>query len=120
MAGYKKSGGGGGSPAEEEDSPQDPKARGDRAMESGRASEAAEAYSQALQQHPGDPVLLSNRSAARAGAGDYLGALDDASRAAQARPTWAKAHSRRGDASSPTVSTAKRPIGTTHSVDGGL
>lgn len=74
----------------------DPKARGDRAMESGRAREAADAYTQALAQRPGDPVLLSNRSAARAAAGDVQGALADAVGASEARPGWAKAHSRRG------------------------
>ncbi len=56
------------------------------------------AYSIALRFDRGNAVLLSNRSAAHAAAGNFAGALEDADRAVRATPRWGKAHARRGAA----------------------
>jgi ankyrin repeat protein len=74
------------------------KARGNAAFAAGQFVRAITAYSMALRLDRGNAVLLSNRSAARAAAGDYAGALEDADRAVRASPKWGKAHARRGAA----------------------
>ena len=58
------------------------------------AAEAAEAAAAAA----AESVLLSNRSAAHAKLGQYHSALDDANAAVALRPSWGKAHGRRGAA----------------------
>ena len=74
------------------------KARGNAAFAAGQYARAITAYSMALRLDRGNAVLLSNRSAARAAAGDYAGALEDADRAVRGAPKWGKAHARRGAA----------------------
>jgi tetratricopeptide (TPR) repeat protein len=74
------------------------KARGNVAFAAGQFSRAVMAYSIALRFDRGNAVLLSNRSAAHAAAGNFAGALEDADRAVRATPRWGKAHARRGAA----------------------
>ncbi len=74
----------------------DQKAVGDAAARAHRYDEAAAAYTAALRGRPRDAVLLSNRSAAHAGAGRFEAALRDAEAAASASPCWSRAWSRVG------------------------
>lgn len=60
------------------------------------AAEAA--YTQAIEQFPHDPTVLSNRSAVRLALDNPAGALDDATKAVALAPSWHKAHFRHGKA----------------------
>ena len=57
-------------------------------------AEALRLYGEAIAGAPSNAVLLSNRSAAAAAAGDPALALADARAAVNLRPDWAKAHFR--------------------------
>ena len=59
-----------------------------------KCAEALRLYGEALAGAPSNAVLLSNRSAAAAAAGDPALALADARAAVNLRPDWAKAHFR--------------------------
>lgn len=54
------------------------------------------ALTAALAALPDDARLLAERSAAHAATGDWVASVDDARRAAEADPTSAEAHLRRG------------------------
>lgn len=58
-------------------------------------TEAVDCYSDALTHSPGDPVLLSNRSAVYWKLNEYGKALEDAEKCILAKPDWAKGHLRK-------------------------
>ncbi|KAG6604553.1 alpha subunit [Phytophthora cinnamomi] len=82
-----------------------PSARAEALRQQGNAAfklrqfrEAEALYSQALALQPAAHVLYGNRSAAFHQLGDFRAALQDADRAVQLAPDWAKAHLRRAAA----------------------
>lgn len=55
-------------------------------------------FTQAIEIEPQNHVLYSNRSAVYAATSDYQKALDDANKATEIKPDWAKGWSRKGAA----------------------
>jgi stress-induced-phosphoprotein 1 len=55
-------------------------------------------FTQAIALEPNNHVLYSNRSAVYAALSEYQKALDDANKAVQIKPDWAKGWSRKGTA----------------------
>lgn len=74
------------------------KVRGNKAFNAGDHVKAVTQYSMAIRLCPDDAVYWSNRSGARCALRQYEGALEDAQRAIKLRPTWGKAHARKGAA----------------------
>lgn len=77
------------------------KQRGNEAFARKDYSEAIRLFTLALESNPSQAHLLfSNRSAAKASLGDWLGALDDAEEACNLAPPsgWGKGHGRKGAA----------------------
>lgn len=74
------------------------KERGNAALADNHLDEAIKCYSEALELDEKNAVLYSNRSAAYAKAGLYERSLQDAEKAIELRPDWAKAYSRKGAA----------------------
>lgn len=74
------------------------KAQGNTSYREGRFSEAVQHFTEAIALDPASPVLLSNRSGAYVHIGRYEAALADAESCLKLKPTWAKAHSRKGTA----------------------
>ncbi|CAM43811.2 putative DNAJ domain protein [Leishmania braziliensis MHOM/BR/75/M2904] len=70
------------------------KEQGNQAFKSNAFSEAIQYYSAAIEAHPDEPVLYSNRSAAYLKRGQYQEAADDAEKAVAMDNTFAKAYSR--------------------------
>jgi tetratricopeptide (TPR) repeat protein len=70
------------------------KKQGNELLKQGDVLGAVAKYSEALQHEPTSHVLLSNRSAAQLRLGRAAAALEDALRAVELAPQWAKAHSR--------------------------
>jgi stress-induced-phosphoprotein 1 len=60
---------------------------------------SSEKFTQALAIDPNNHVLYSNRSAVYAAQGEYQKAFDDANKATEIKPDWAKGWSRKGAAS---------------------
>lgn len=63
-------------------------------MRAGNYTEAADAYSRAIEADPSVAAFWSNRSAARLKAGDVDGSCEDATEAVRLKPEWTKAHHR--------------------------
>ncbi|KAG5489927.1 hypothetical protein JKF63_00044 [Porcisia hertigi] len=70
------------------------KERGNQAFKSNDFAEAIHHYSAAIEAHPDEPVLYSNRSAAYLKRGQYQEAADDARRAVEMDNTFTKAYTR--------------------------
>jgi len=66
------------------------KDRGNRHFKDKEFAQAEAEYSGALEISPVHPVLLSNRSAARHGLGNFTAALEDADAALRVNPGWEK------------------------------
>lgn len=63
-----------------------------------RAFLISDKFTQAIAIEPQNHVLYSNRSAVYAATSDYQKALDDANKATEIKPDWAKGWSRKGAA----------------------
>lgn len=74
------------------------KAAGNAALQAGKASEAIENYTKAINLDGANHVYYSNRSAAFLKKGDALGALEDADACIGLNPEFAKGYSRKGAA----------------------
>eukprot|EP00884_Botryococcus_braunii_P003465 jgi/Botrbrau1/13119/Bobra.0187s0076.1 len=74
------------------------KAKGNSAFSAGNFEEAIEYFTEAIAADPGNYILYSNRSAARASLGQYLEALEDGEKVLELKPDWAKGYSRVGAA----------------------
>lgn len=74
------------------------KRRGNAAFKSRSLKEADTLYSKAIEHCPEAHALWSNRSATRAGMGQFAEALADANECKAVKPDWPKAHMRRGQA----------------------
>merc|ERR1711992_34829 len=61
-------------------------------------SEALELYNAAFDLTPYDHLVLGNRSITHLKSGNFKAALEDANKAVELRPDWAKGHLRRGNA----------------------
>ena len=59
---------------------------------------AIEAFTEGLGHDPSNHVLYSNRSAAKASCGDYVGACADAQKTIDLKPNWPRGYSRLGTA----------------------
>ncbi|KAG5465347.1 hypothetical protein CUR178_00049 [Leishmania enriettii] len=70
------------------------KEQGNHAFKSNAFAEAIQHYSAAIEAHPDEPVLYSNRSAAYLKRGQYQEAAHDAEKAVAMDSTFAKAYSR--------------------------
>jgi hypothetical protein len=70
------------------------KDRGNALLKSGKAAEAAQAYTDAVALTPYNHVLYGNRAAARLQCGHHVAALRDAQRSASLDPSYLKAYSR--------------------------
>lgn len=71
--------------------------RGNLLFKESRLSEACIAYSEGLENNPGNSILLCNRAACRSKLGQYEKAVEDCSAALQAQPCYSKARLRRAD-----------------------
>jgi len=74
------------------------KASGNALMSSKQYQPAIDAYTQAIDLNPQNPVYFSNRAAAHSSLGDHSAAAEDAELALAADPGFAKAYSRLGHA----------------------
>jgi len=72
------------------------KQRGNALMSGKDFTAAIEAYTQALELDPTNPVYYSNRAAAYSSKGDHLLAIGDAERAIEVDPSYVKAYHRLG------------------------
>nr|BCA90173.1 small glutamine-rich tetratricopeptide repeat-containing protein 2 [Ogataea thermomethanolica (nom. inval.)] len=72
------------------------KLEGNRAMAKREFQQAIEKYTAALELLPENAVYLSNRAAAYSSIGEHQNALEDAKKATEVEPTYAKAWSRMG------------------------
>ena len=68
------------------------------ALTSWVASVYSDKFTQAIAIEPQNHVLYSNRSAVYAATSEYQKALDDANKATEIKPEWAKGWSRKGAA----------------------
>lgn len=59
---------------------------------------ASDKFTQAIAIEPNNHILYSNRSAVYAAQSEYQKALDDANKATELKPDWAKGWSRKGAA----------------------
>lgn len=59
---------------------------------------ASEKFTQAIELEPSNHILYSNRSAVYAAQSEYQKALDDANKATEIKPDWAKGWARKGAA----------------------
>ncbi|TCD70460.1 Hsp90 cochaperone [Steccherinum ochraceum] len=74
------------------------KDQGNKAFQAKDYDKAIELFSQALELDPKNHVLFSNRSAAKAGKRNYVGALEDAEECVKINPGWSKGYARKGAA----------------------
>merc|ERR1712093_205269 len=74
------------------------KGEGNALMASKNYSAAIAKYTEAVAKNPSNPVYYSNRAAAHSQAGDHDKAIDDANKAKEIDPKFAKAYSRLGHA----------------------
>lgn len=72
------------------------KQTGNQYLTEKRATQAAEAYTRALELDPENAVYYCNRAAAFTMAGEYEGAVEDCKAALSLNPKYAKAYSRLG------------------------
>jgi len=80
------------------DASEDLKLLGNAAFKSRHFSRAEDLYSQAIEKHPSNPVLWSNRAAAHLHLEEYGSAISDATKAIELDPSFTKAYYRRGEA----------------------
>ena len=80
------------------DASEDLKLLGNAAFKSRHFSQAELLYSQAIEKHPSNPVLWSNRAAAHLHLEEYGSAISDATKAIELDPSFTKAYYRRGEA----------------------
>ncbi|TIA91396.1 hypothetical protein E3P99_01113 [Wallemia hederae] len=74
------------------------KAQGNALMSAQKYKEAIDAYTQAIELHPTNKILYSNRAAAYSQAGDQDASIADAKKALEIDPAFARAYSRLGHA----------------------
>ncbi|KAH8695935.1 putative heat shock protein [Talaromyces proteolyticus] len=74
------------------------KAEGNKAFSAKDYATAINKFTEAIAIEPHNHVLYSNRSAVHAALDDYQKALDDANKATEIKPDWAKGWSRKGAA----------------------
>lgn len=70
------------------------KIKGNEELKKGNIDGAIEMFTEGLLKDSNNAILYSNRAAAYSAQGKWLEALEDAKKAAEIRPNWAKAHSR--------------------------
>ena len=66
------------------------KSQGNAALQSGKAQEAVDLYTEAIKLDPENHVLYSNRSAGYAKLNMFAEAYDDACKTIDIKPDWAK------------------------------
>jgi hypothetical protein len=74
------------------------KQEGNELLKSNNLAAAIDKYTIAIHVDPENPILFSNRSAARLLSKDYLGALSDADRCLELAPEWPKSYARKVNA----------------------
>ncbi|KAL2010872.1 hypothetical protein VTN00DRAFT_3590 [Thermoascus crustaceus] len=74
------------------------KAEGNKAFSAKDYPTAIEKFTQAIELEPNNHILYSNRSAVYAAQSEYQKALDDANKATEIKPDWAKGWARKGAA----------------------